>query len=48
MKRFYRYVSGKRKATKEVGPLHKETGDMVTQDKEKAEVLYDYFSFAPD
>jgi len=27
-----------------VGPLQKETGDLVTQDVEKAEVLNDFFA----
>ena len=29
-KSFYRYVSGKRKTRENVGPLQKETGDLVT------------------
>jgi len=44
MKSFYRYISDKRKARENVGPLWKETGDLVTQDMEKAEVLNDFFS----
>ncbi|GAB0189782.1 mitochondrial enolase superfamily member 1 [Grus japonensis] len=43
-KSFYRYVSDKRKTRGNVGPLWKETGDLVTQDMEKAEVLHDFFA----
>ncbi|GAB0176056.1 hypothetical protein GRJ2_000070800 [Grus japonensis] len=43
-KSFYRYVSDKRKTRKNVGPLQKETGDLVTQDMEKAEVLNKFFA----
>ncbi|GAB0180871.1 hypothetical protein GRJ2_000552400 [Grus japonensis] len=43
-KSFYRYVSDKRRTRKNVGPLQKETGDLVTQDIEKAEVLNDFFA----
>jgi len=39
--KFYRYMSNKRKAREDVGPLWKETGDLVTRDMEKAEVLND-------
>ncbi|KAM9654465.1 uncharacterized protein ACIBXB_005124 [Morphnus guianensis] len=38
-KSFYRYVGGKRKTKENVGLFRKETGDLVTQDMEKAEVL---------
>jgi len=38
-KSFYRYVSDKRKARENAGPLQKEVGDQVTQDMENAEVL---------
>jgi len=38
-----RHVSDKRKARENVGPLRKETGDLVTWDMEKAEVLKDFF-----
>ncbi|GAB0207839.1 mitochondrial enolase superfamily member 1 [Grus japonensis] len=43
-KSFYRYVSEKRKTRENVGPLRNETGDLVTQDMEKAEVLNDFFA----
>ncbi|KAK4823706.1 hypothetical protein QYF61_005772 [Mycteria americana] len=36
-KSFYRYVGDKRKTRENVGPLWKETGDLVTWDMEKAE-----------
>ncbi|GAB0184043.1 hypothetical protein GRJ2_000869600 [Grus japonensis] len=41
-KRFYRYVSDKRKAMENVGSLQNETGNLVTQDMEKSEVLNEY------
>ena len=34
----------KRKTRENVGPLQKETGDLVTQDMEKAEVLNEFFA----
>ena len=40
--KFYRCVNNKRKAREDVGPLQKETGDLVTRDIEKAEVLNDF------
>ncbi|GAB0181717.1 mitochondrial enolase superfamily member 1 [Grus japonensis] len=43
-KSFYRYVSDKRRMRENVGPLQSETGDLVTQDMEKAEVLHDFFA----
>ncbi|GAB0182313.1 mitochondrial enolase superfamily member 1 [Grus japonensis] len=43
-KSFYRYVSDKRKTRENVGPLLKETGDLVIQDMEKAEVLNNFFA----
>ncbi|GAB0185675.1 mitochondrial enolase superfamily member 1 [Grus japonensis] len=43
-KSFYRYVSDKRRTREDVGPLRNETGDLVTQDVEKAEVLNDFFA----
>ncbi|GAB0204977.1 mitochondrial enolase superfamily member 1 [Grus japonensis] len=43
-KSFYRYVSDKRKMRENVGPLWNETGDLVTWDMEKAEVLNDFFA----
>ena len=39
MKSFYRCINDKRKTRENVGPLWKETGDLVTWDMEKAEVL---------
>ncbi|GAB0209393.1 mitochondrial enolase superfamily member 1 [Grus japonensis] len=43
-KSFYRYVSEKRRMRENVGPFRNETGDLVTQDMEKAEVLNDFFA----
>ncbi|KFW61557.1 hypothetical protein AS28_01374, partial [Pygoscelis adeliae] len=43
-KRFYRYVRDKRKTKENVGPLQNETGDLVTRDTEKVEVLNDFFA----
>ncbi|GAB0186361.1 hypothetical protein GRJ2_001101400 [Grus japonensis] len=43
-KSFYRYASDKRKTRENVGPLRKETGHLVNQDMEKAEVLNDFFA----
>ncbi|GAB0190112.1 mitochondrial enolase superfamily member 1 [Grus japonensis] len=43
-KSFYRYASDKRRMRENVGPLRNETGDLVTQDTEKAEVLNDFFA----
>ncbi|GAB0176277.1 hypothetical protein GRJ2_000092900 [Grus japonensis] len=43
-KSFYRYVSDKRKMRENVDPLWKETGDLVTRNMEKAEVLNDFFA----
>ncbi|GAB0186323.1 mitochondrial enolase superfamily member 1 [Grus japonensis] len=43
-KSFYRYVSDKRRTRENVGPLRNETGDLITQDMEKAEVLNDFFA----
>ncbi|GAB0206304.1 hypothetical protein GRJ2_003096000 [Grus japonensis] len=43
-KSFYRYVRDKRRTRENVGPLWNETGDLVTQDMEKAEVLNDFFA----
>lgn len=42
-KSFNIYVGDKRKIRRNVGPLWKETGDLVTQDLEKAKVLSDLF-----
>jgi len=41
---FCRYVSDKRKARKNVGPLWKEMGDLVTRNMEKTEILNDFFA----
>ena len=38
------YVTDRRQTRKNVGPLREETGDLVTQDVEKAEVLNDFFA----
>ncbi|KFQ20880.1 hypothetical protein N332_01897, partial [Mesitornis unicolor] len=43
-KNFYRYISDKRKAREDMGPLWKENGELVTRDTEKAEVLNDFFA----
>ncbi|GAB0196169.1 mitochondrial enolase superfamily member 1 [Grus japonensis] len=43
-KSFCRYVSEKRRTRENVGPLRNETGDLVTQDTEKAEVLNHFFA----
>ncbi|GAB0210220.1 mitochondrial enolase superfamily member 1 [Grus japonensis] len=43
-KSFYRYVSEKRRTRENVGPLRNETGDLVTQDMDKAEVVNDFFA----
>ncbi|GAB0207578.1 mitochondrial enolase superfamily member 1 [Grus japonensis] len=43
-KSFYRYVSDKRRTRENVGPLWNETGDLVTQGMEKAEVLNEFFA----
>ena len=40
-KKFYRYISDKRKAKEDMDPLWKETGDLVTRDMKKAAVLND-------
>ncbi|GAB0207575.1 mitochondrial enolase superfamily member 1 [Grus japonensis] len=43
-KSFFRYVSDKRRTRENVGPLWNETGDLVTQGMEKAEVLNEFFA----
>ena len=43
-KSFYRYFSNKRKTSEYVGPLWKETRDLVTQDMGKAEVLNNFIA----
>ncbi|GAB0187360.1 mitochondrial enolase superfamily member 1 [Grus japonensis] len=43
-KSFYTYVSDKRKMRENVSPLWNEMGDLVTQDRENAEVLNDFFA----
>lgn len=41
---FYNYISNKRKTTENVDLLLMETGDLVTQDNAKAEVLNTFFA----
>ncbi|GAB0205150.1 long-chain fatty acid transport protein 6-like [Grus japonensis] len=43
-KSFYRYVSDKGRTKENVGPLWNETGNLVTQDMEKVEVLNGFFA----
>ncbi|KGL86470.1 hypothetical protein N301_16383, partial [Charadrius vociferus] len=43
-KSFSKYVSKKRKTREDVGPLQKETEELVTQDRDRAEVLNDFFA----
>ncbi|PKU36933.1 hypothetical protein llap_12767 [Limosa lapponica baueri] len=43
-KNFCKYVRDKGKTREDVGSLRKETGDLVTQDMEKAEVQNDFFA----
>ncbi|GAB0202667.1 mitochondrial enolase superfamily member 1 [Grus japonensis] len=43
-KSFFRYVSDRRRTRENVGPLRNETGDLVTWDMGKAEVLNDFFA----
>ena len=43
-KSFYRYVGDKRKTRETVGPLQNETGDLVTRNMEKAEILHHFFA----
>ncbi|PKU39566.1 hypothetical protein llap_10121 [Limosa lapponica baueri] len=43
-KNSYRYVRDKGKTREDVGPLWKETGGLVTQDMEKAEILNGFFA----
>ncbi|KAK4826893.1 hypothetical protein QYF61_012081 [Mycteria americana] len=43
-KGFYRYVSQKRKVKARVPPLMNKNGDLVSTDKEKAEVLNNFFA----
>jgi len=38
------YISDKKKAREDVGHLWKETGDLVTRDMEKAEMLSDFLA----
>ena len=40
----WRYTGDKRKTREKVDPLRKETGDLVTWDMERAEVLKDFFA----
>ncbi|PKU42722.1 hypothetical protein llap_6971 [Limosa lapponica baueri] len=41
-KNFYRYVRDKGKTREVVGPLRKQTGDLATQDMDKAQLLNDF------
>ncbi|KAK4817866.1 hypothetical protein QYF61_001676 [Mycteria americana] len=43
-KSFYRYIGDKRKTRENVGPLWRETGELVTRDMEKAEVINNFFT----
>ncbi|KFV04324.1 hypothetical protein N340_00281, partial [Tauraco erythrolophus] len=43
-KSFYRYIGDERRTRENVSPLWNETGDLVTQDMEKAEILNDFFA----
>ncbi|GAB0180070.1 mitochondrial enolase superfamily member 1 [Grus japonensis] len=43
-KSFYRYVSEKRRTRENVGPIKKETGDLVNWNMKKAKVLNDFFA----
>lgn len=43
-KDFYKYISDKRKARENVGPLLNKMGNLVTRDREKAEVLNAFFT----
>ncbi|GAB0179566.1 mitochondrial enolase superfamily member 1 [Grus japonensis] len=45
-KGFYKYIGDKRKTRENVGPLLNRTGDLVTQDVEKAVVLNAFFASA--
>lgn len=45
-KSFFRYVSDEKLTRKNVGPLRKGTGDLLTQGMEKAQVLFDFFASA--
>ena len=43
-KSFYSYVSSKRRTKAKIGPLKNKTGKIVTDDKETAEILNEYFA----
>jgi len=43
-KGFFNYISSKRKARDNVGPLLNETGVLVTEDTEKAELMNAFFA----
>lgn len=45
-KKLCRYISDKKKVRKDVGPLQKETGDLVRRNMEKAEMLNYFFASA--
>jgi len=42
-KSFYMYISGKRKVRENLALFGRKPGDLVTWEREKAEVLYDFF-----
>jgi len=43
-KKFWKYVNSKRKCRENVAPLQREDGSLATEDKEKAELLVNFFS----
>jgi len=43
-KGFYKYISQKRKVEERVPPMMSKTGQLVTMDEEKAEVLNNFFA----
>ena len=42
--KFYRNISDKKKVREDVGPLLRETGDLIMKDMEKAEMCNDFFA----